>query len=566
MLTETKQREFEKFVKDASHAELVWMSGFLQGLLYKQPVEEKKALAVSACSVLYGTETGNSKKLANDFAAKLKKHGVQAKLKSMDQYRLSDLEKETALIAVISTHGDGEPPESARRFYDHIHTQNLTLNKLQYAVVGLGDTAYPLFCKAGEDLDKQFERLNGQRIAEVKKCDVDFEHDAHQWLENLVEKYFLKCGSLSAESVAEVKIAGKTGRTKLDGTLLSTVNLNDIGSNKETYHIELETSEPIDYEPGDALGIVPANAPFAVESVLKAMGLAGTELFEYKGKTENAASLFTHHINILHLPERVVKLYAAAAKNEVPGQRFDLADLLLKYPPKSSIPDMAQDLISILDPIAPRLYSISSSPSMHGDSEVHITVGKHSFKANGQNYFGHCSSFLAGLQPGHSLKVYVHKNHAFKLPPPDTDVIMIGPGTGIAPFRSFLFERDATGAPGRNWLFFGEQHFISDFLYQTELQSFYERGVLTKFNAAFSRDQTEKVYVQHKMMQHADELYSWLEEGAHIYVCGTKDPMSTDVEKTLIDIISQKKKIGRPDAEAALQTLTEAGRYHKDVY
>jgi sulfite reductase (NADPH) flavoprotein alpha-component len=243
---------------------------------------------------------------------------------------------------------------------------------------------------------------------------------------------------------------------------------------------------------------------------------------------------------------------------------MDLADLLRIYPSDGSLD--TQQLLSILDPIAPRLYSISSSPSAHGEGEVHITVTRSGFMVDGHQRFGLCSDYLSTLKENDSLKVYIQKNNSFRLPRPDADIIMIGPGTGIAPFRSFLMERDAQGAEGRNWLFFGDQHFVTDFLYQTELQALYETGVLTRFNAAFSRDQKQKIYVQHRMIQQADELYKWINGGAHIYVCGAKEPMSVDVENTLVSIIATKADLGLEEAREYLNNLHENGRYHKDVY
>jgi sulfite reductase (NADPH) flavoprotein alpha-component len=448
MLSWLKQKEFQQFVLEATHAELVWMSGFLQGLLSQKEHREPssaygKSLAISSCLLLYGTETGHSKKLASDFAAKLKQHGVQVKLKSTDHYRLSDLEKEIYLLVIISTHGDGEPPEAAKKFYDYIHTQNLSLNQLHYAVVALGDTAYPLFCKAGEDVDKRLAQLNAQRLKELKKCDVDFEQEAHQWLNQLVEKVFYKEGSSVAIATSWPSVQPTTRKKIYDARVLTTINLNDDHSNKETYHIELETDEPLDYEPGDSLGIVARNRADSVQQIVQRLKLNGSEIFEYKGSTDTAANLFTKRINLRHLPERIVKHYATLIHKEVPPQRIDLADLLTMYP--AEMID-AQQLISLLDPITPRLYSISSSPAMHGNLEVHITVSKHTFLVNAQKLVGLCSHYLSDLKVRDELQVYVQKNSAFKLPSPDVDMIMIGPGTGIAPFRSFLFERDATQA------------------------------------------------------------------------------------------------------------------------
>lgn len=565
----SKQKEFQDIVKGATPSELAWMSGFLQGLLFKDPHGSETtggSLSITSCSLLYGTESGNSKKLANDFAAKLKKRGVQIKLKSMDQYRLNDLEKEVHLLMIMSTQGDGEPPEAAKKFFEHIHANDLSLNHLHYAVVALGDTAYPLFCKAGEDVDKRFAHLNAKRMAELKKCDIDYEKEAHQWLDELIEAVFYQKNAMNPAPILQPNIQSTSSRKIIDATVATIINLNDEHSNKETYHIELETADSLDYEPGDSLAIVPANPEPSVQRVLRLMGLNGFENFEYKGVVDTALHLLKNKLNLRFLPERIVKRYAELVGKEIPALRLDLADLLQLYPAESANPVGPQQIISLLEPIVPRLYSISSSPAAHGKSEVHLTVSKHNFIFDSQKLLGLCSGYLSDLQIGARLKVYLQKNNAFKLPPPDEDLIMIGPGTGIAPFRSFLFERDAAGASGRNWLFFGEQHFVSDFLYQTELQSFYELGVLTKLNTAFSRDQKEKVYVQQKIEKHAGELMEWLDRGAHIYICGSKDPMSMDVEKALLKIFSQKKNISMAEAEEKLQLLSETGRYHKDVY
>lgn len=418
-------------------------------------------------TITYGTETGNAKKLAVDFAAKARKAGVQPKLVSMDQYRLSDIIKEEYLLTVISTHGEGEPPDAAKKFYDHIHQNDLRLDQLKYGVLALGDTAYPLFCKAGEEIDTQFQKLGGSRIISLQKCDVDYEQEAYSWFSQVLQQ--LGTNRSTVEVIAAV-IPEKSSRRKIyTGTVASNINLNDSGSDKETYHMEIIAKDVI-YEPGDCIGI--------------------------------------------------------------------------------KLPD-----------ISPRLYSISSSPEAHS-GEVHLTVARNKFLVDEEIRYGTCSNFLSGLRENDTLEFYVHKNNLFKLPAPDKDIIMIGPGTGIAPFRAFLAERDSTGATGRNWLFFGDQHFDTDFLYQAEIQNWKETDVLTRVNVAFSRDQEEKVYVQHKMLRHAGALFEWLQRGAYIYVCGTKDPMSIDVENALHSIIESNGE----DATAYLNHLKEEGRYLKDVY
>jgi sulfite reductase (NADPH) flavoprotein alpha-component len=354
------------------------------------------------------------------------------------------------------------------------------------------------------------------------------------------------------------------GKKIHQGKIVTSINLNDIDSNKETYHIEITTDEPIIYEPGDSIGIIAKNSDAAVMKILELLDASPVQTVTFKKENYNLFDLFKHKINIQYLPERIIQKYAAVVQKEIPAIRMDLIDLLRIYPLDQSI--SMQQLVDILDPVAPRLYSISSSPAAHGENEVHITVGRSTFEVDSQKRFGLCSDYLSCMNVDDTLEIYVQRNSSFKLPHADTDIIMIGPGTGIAPFRSFLFERDATGAQGRNWLFFGDQHFVSDFLYQTELLTLFETGTLTRLNTAFSRDQQEKIYVQHRMLQQAAELYEWIKNGASIYVCGAKYPMSTDVENTLLQIIQTEGGMNEEEAAHYLNELSEHGKYHKDVY
>ena len=570
MLAGPKLQLLQELAKGASRDELMWISGYIAALS-AQPIAEEKpvtefvqdaSFVMPACTVVYGTETGNSKKIAVDFGNRLKKQGIQAKIKSLDQYRLNDLAKESHMIVVISTQGDGEPPAAAKKFYDHIHQQDIALSQLKFGVLALGDSAYPLFCKAGEDVDKRLHALGGRRIVPMKKCDTDFEADAEAWIDELITAA-LAVGTGTNNTAVKAKPA-KTGKKLYDATVVASVNLNDRGSNKETYHIEIATEEAIAYQPGDALGIVAKNSAASVKKVLDLLSLKGNEEFTFRDQSYKAEDLFTNKINIQYLPERIIQQYATIAGKDIPNIRMDLADLLRIYPADKKL--NVQQLIAALEPIAPRLYSIASSPAAHGENEVHITVSRDNFCIDGQTRYGLCSDYLAQLKENEQIQVYIQKNNAFRLPDATTDVIMVGPGTGIAPFRSFLFERDAKGDGGRNWLFFGDQHFVTDFLYQTDLQGLRDTGVLTKLNLAFSRDQKEKVYVQHKMQQNAKELFEWLEGGAQVYICGCKDPMSFDVENTLLNIIAQEKNVSEDAAQEYLAAMKEAGRYHKDVY
>ncbi|HET7119595.1 MAG TPA: flavodoxin domain-containing protein, partial [Hanamia sp.] len=516
---------------------------------------------VGKITIAYATETGNSKRLATTFAAKAKKQGIHAKVQSLDQYRLTDLSKEEYFLAVISTHGDGEPPLSAKKFYDHVHQNGFKLPKLKYSVLALGDSSYPLFCKAGEDVDEQLTKLGANRISPLQKCDVDFETEADEWLNRVFNSLNENTGTITAVPPTAVPKKAK-GKKIYTGKILAHINLNDIGSNKETNHIEIE-AEDVAYQPGDSIGIIPENKKYIVDQIIELTAIDPEKNIDYKDELISVYDLLHKKLNIIHLPERVVKKYASVLQQEIPETKIDLLDLLKIFPVKNEI--QFTEVLKILEPIAPRLYSIASSPEAH-PGEIHITVAKNCFKINEEVKYGLASEFLSFLNEDNELSFYIHPNNQFRLPEEDKNIIMIGPGTGIAPFRSFIAERDATGASGKNWLFFGDQHFLTDFLYQTELQSWLETEALTKIDIAFSRDQQEKIYVQHKMMKKGNEIFEWLHAGSYVYVCGSKEPMSVDVENTFLQIIEQFGERSKEDAQQYLDNLKEEGRYVTDVY
>lgn len=563
MLAAIKRNTWNDLVTTASPQELAWMNGFLEGLLVAQgktiAPEEQKVSQPLKFTILFGTETGNAKSLATRLAGIARKGGHIVKLSALDQYRLNDLVKENVLFVVISTQGDGEPPLPAKAFYEYIHNSPPDLEQLQYAVLALGDTSYPLFCKTGEDVDLQLERAGAKRFASLLKCDTDYETAATSWFDEAVKNLQPERGLAAAGKSTAVLPKARQSYT---GTVLSHIKLNDTGSNKETYHIELET-ENVAYTPGDALGLIPHNPDALVQEIIALTGAIPEQKLTYKDSTVSLYELLKTKLNIAYLPGRVVKQYASLSGQEIPETRIGLVNLLRIYPPPVATGIAA--IINILEPISPRLYSIASSPAAHEDT-LHLTVSKDRFSINGQQHIGLCSGYLSEFQPGAELSFYIHQNKAFRLPEPDKDIIMIGPGTGIAPFRSFLAEREATGSTGRNWLFFGDQHFISDFLYQSEIQSWHETGVLHRVNVAFSRDQEKKIYVQHKMLENAAALYDWLEQGASVYICGAREPMSLDVERTLLQIISIQGHKTEEEARQYLEHMITTSRYHKDVY
>ena len=562
MLAGHKLNTILDIVKTSSKEELAWINGYLSGILAGEQAPanlEKPSTQKKKITIAFGTETGNSKSVATGFAAKAKSRGIIPKLVSLDQYRLSDLPKEENFLAIISTHGDGEPPEAAKKFYDHIHLNGFTIPKMKYGVLALGDTAYPLFCKAGEDVDQQFQKLGAKRILPLQKCDVDYEEQAHVWFDQFLQSV----DHFTPVPVQEsVNIKKSTGKKTYDGVLLSKTVLNGRGSSKQTFHLEL-SADALDYQPGDAIGIIPENKVSVVNEIISLVHANAQQTLVFKNETCTIHELLKSRLNISCLPERIIKQYATIINQPVNEKQIALLDLLKAYPMPQ--PQKFIELIQILEPIAPRLYSISSSPSAH-EGEVHITVANDKFFYKEEQRSGLCSDFLSRLPIDSDLKFYVQKNNRFRLPAEDKDIIMIGPGTGIAPFRSFVAEREAAGATGRNWLFFGDQHFTTDFLYQTEWQNWFSTGVLTNISLAFSRDQQEKIYVQHKIMERATEFFDWIENGAFIYVCGSKQPMSVDVEHTILKVIAEQGKLSIDDAEKYLDNLKEEGRYCKDVY
>jgi len=555
-----KKKQIREFIDSLNRQEQIWANGYLEGILNDTPLTESTAPKVSTenkkITIAYGTESGNSKKIANLFASRAKQEGIQAKLVSLDQYRLTDLPKEEYFLTVISTQGEGEPPASAKKFYDHIHQNGFKLPKLKYGVLALGDTSYPMFCKAGEDVDHQLGSLGGERIVDIQRCDVDFESDAHNWMNDVIQKL---SGSKAISESAVKPVKKSIGKKIYQGEILTNINLNDRGSSKQTHHIEVACEE-VFYKPGDSLGIVPHNPRAIVEAIIAHTGIDTERTFVHRNDTYSVYELLHKKLNIIYLPERVVAKYAAHVQAEIPDIKTGLLDLLLKYPVKDAA--HFEVFLQQLEPTTPRLYSISSSLETV-DGEVHLTVARDAFSIEEELKYGLCSDHLCNLKAGDAIDFYIHHNDQFRLPEDDKDVIMIGPGTGIAPFRAFLSERESAGASGRNWLFYGDQHFTSDFLYQTELQQWMESGVLNALDVAFSRDQPEKIYVQDKIRQRAGEFFQWIENGATLYVCGAKR-MSEDVEKTILELIKKSGK--REDAETFLNELKSTGRYLKDVY
>jgi sulfite reductase (NADPH) flavoprotein alpha-component len=553
MLSETKLSLLQQLAQNASREEIIWTKGYLTGFLDRVELlggtTEGNTLAPVAVKplIVYGTETGNSKKVASNLLATFKKNKIQAKAIDVFQYDVAKLEKESLVLFVMSTQGEGEFPQNAISFYEKLKASNANLNKVSFAVLGLGDSSYPLFSNAGILLDEVLAEKGAKRLLPLVKADVDFAETVSIW-ESDLQKAFQNLGSNVTNEVKPTSSIVSSAKKNYLGKISHKVVLNDVGSNKETYHIEIESDEEISYVPGDALGVFPKNKEAEIQAIAMYFGEENYSILADK--------------NIRGLSKKSLEAFSKLFEIEIIEEKANLLDIIQKYQPKKVKLD---EIVALLLPISPRLYSISSSSEAH-DGQVHLTVSLNKFKVNDEMKSGLASEFLADFPLDEQLEFYIHKNQNFRLPKEETDIIMIGPGTGIAPFRSFLAERDVTGAEGKNWLFFGEQHFVLDFYYQTEIQEWLTTGVLTKLDTAFSRDQERKIYVQDRIREKAKEFNNWLENGASIYICGQKNPMSQDVENAIVAVISKERNISEEQAQQFLEELENQGRYQKDVY
>lgn len=587
-----------------TEAQRTWLSGYITALqstaaaLAIPAAATQATVSVSAApaaaapkeiTVLFGSQTGNCHGLAKKLTKKLEETGMKVTLSSMSDFKPNTLKKLQQLLILVSTHGEGEPPDNAIPFYEFLHSKRAPqLDGLQYSVLALGDTSYEFFCQTGKDFDKRLEELGGQRLAPRVDCDVDFDEPASEWMTQVLRS-LNQSGGLSAASgeAAAVALSESTESeysrsNPFQAEVLENLNLNGRGSERETRHIEISLEgSNLQYEPGDSLGIYPENHPLLVDELITAMGWNADEevVINKNGEVRKLRDALLRHYEITVLTKPLIEQVAKLTGHEglkgllEPGheqelrnyiQERDLLDLVQDYG-LWEVP--ARDLVGVLRKIPARLYSIASSPKAYPD-EVHITVRTVRYEAHGRNRYGVCSVQLAErLEAGDSLPVYIQHNPNFKLPAnPNTPIIMIGPGTGVAPFRAFLGEREEIGASGKSWLFYGDQHFATDFLYQIEWQRWLKEGVLTRMDVAFSRDTEQKVYVQHRMLENSKELYQWLQEGACVYVCGDEKKMAHDVHAALGTILEQEGGLSPEEASEYLTLMQQQKRYQRDVY
>jgi sulfite reductase (NADPH) flavoprotein alpha-component len=575
--------------------QLVWLSGYFYGQATSGaastgtvPAAIPNAAAAPApaekLTILYGSHTGNGKKIAEQAAEAAAARGLKAEVRDMNDYPGRQLAQEQNLLVVVSTHGEGEPPVSAEELHQFIGGPRAPkLPNLKFSVLALGDTSYLHFCQTGKDFDERLAKLGGTRLLERIDADVAYKPAAAHWITTVLDKLTAASPAASATSPAAVvaepqPTAQFSSENPWPAKILESIQLNGRGSDKETYHIELDLAgSGLAYAPGDALAVVPVNHHPLVEEVLRAGRLSDTAPVQLGSESLPLAAALASRRELTVLTRDVLERYAVLAPHaELQGllgdnarlQPYlygrDVADLLTDFPTDQLTPQLLADT---LRPLPTRAYSIASSLLAHPD-EVHLTVGAVRYEAFGRRKHGVCSSFLADrVAVGDEVRVFVEHNEYFKLPQDSaTDIIMVGAGTGIAPFRAFVEERAELGASGRNWLLFGNPHFTTDFLYQAEWQQQLKRGGLAKLDVAFSRDQAEKVYVQDRLLENSRDVFGWLENGAQFYVCGDKSRLGQAVQTALTQVVQKEAGLSPEAAAAYVKNLRKQRRYLEDVY
>ena len=578
-----------------SPTQLAWLSGYcwaqsqgVSGAAAEPTILQAAAPTVSRrVLVLSASQTGNARSVAESLHAKLQAAGVEARLSSAGDFKSKTLPDEDIVLLVTSTQGEGEPPEEALPLYKFIYGKKKPdLNKLTFAVLGLGDSSYPNFCQAGKDFDAKFAELGAGRLNDLGICDLEFQANADAWVAAVVPKVAeltAQAASPSANTAAHSPATPSSGtaytkENPYTATLSVRQKITSRTAEKDVEHIEIDLSgSGLYYQAGDALGVWPLNAADLVQEILDLNQLTGSEAVQLSdGRETDIRTALTESADITQNTPAFVQQYAELTNNEelktIAADKAQLDAYLAATPPVGVFaayphPLDAQTLYSLFRPQTPRLYSIASAQDEVGE-EVHLTIGVVRFDHHDHTYTGAASGYLGErLEEGSEVRVFVEPNPNFRLPQNgDTPIIMIGAGTGVAPFRSFMQQRAANGDSGKNWLFFGNQRLADDFLYQLEWSEWRKDGLLTRADLAWSRQGEHKVYVQHKITERAAEVWNWLQQGAHIYVCGDAARMARDVENALIEVIETQGKLSRDEAEDYLNDLREDKRYQRDVY
>jgi sulfite reductase (NADPH) flavoprotein alpha-component len=587
-----------RLVDGLDPAALQWLSGFTAGVAYSRvpaaanaelvppalPAAAPRAEASARLAIVYGSQTGNGRRIAERLGQAAEAAGLAVRVYAARDYPLQDLAKERLLTVVVSTHGDGDPPDDARGFTEHLSGKRAPqLPQLKYSVLALGDSSYPKFCETGRQVDERLAALGAERLLPRVDCDVDYDRLAAPWLEQVVGSARNALGAAQPANVTRLRSVPAAPRYDRDQPFTAPVLANDRitgrGATREVRHLEISLAgSGLEYRPGDALGIWHDNPPAVVDAVLAASGASGEETVAVDGQVRPLREWLGREREITRLTKPFLVQHAAlsghielaeilSAGHEARLRALlkddQLVDVLRRYPAAWH----PEGFVKALRPLAPRLYSIASSASAVGE-EAHLTVAVVDYERDGGRRLGAASVHLASLTgDAATVRVFVEPNERFRLPDdPSRDLIMIGPGTGVAPYRGFLQEREAQGATGRHWLVFGARHFDSEFLYQVEWQDAARKGLLHRVDVAFSRDRTPRAYVQDRLRESGAELYAWLQGGAHLYVCGDAERMAPDVHAALVEVVATHGRLDRDAAEAFLRRLADERRYLRDVY
>lgn len=573
---------------DFTPTQLAWVSGYFWGVLNQQSgaavAASAPAAEVPTITLISASQTGNARRVAEALRDDLLAAKLNVKLVNAGDYKFKQIAAEKLLVVVTSTQGEGEPPEEAVALHKFLFSKKAPkLDGTAFAVFGLGDTSYEFFCQSGKDFDNKLAELGAERLLDRVDADVEYQAAAAEWRARVVEVLKARAPVAAPAQLAtsgavnDIHTSPYTKEAPLSATLSVNQKITGRDSEKDVRHIEIDLGDSgLRYQPGDALGVWYQNDPQLVKELVELLWLKGDEPVTVEGKTLPLAEALQWHFELTVNTATIVENYATLTRSESLLPLVGDKAQLQQYAAATPIVDMvrfspaqldAEALIGLLRPLTPRLYSIASSQA-EVESEVHVTVGVVRYEIEGRARAGGASSFLADrVEEDGEVRVFIEHNDNFRLPAnPETPVIMIGPGTGIAPFRAFMQQRAADGAQGKNWLFFGNPHFTEDFLYQVEWQSYVKEGLLTRIDLAWSRDQQQKIYVQDKLREQGAELWRWINDGAHIYVCGDANRMAKDVEHTLLEVIAE---YGAMDAEAADEFLSELRverRYQRDVY
>ena len=586
-LSESQLAQLQQATAGLDAVQTAWVSGYLAGVS-QGPVTAAAPTqsAGQSLTILVGSQTGNAKGVAQELAEQATAKGIPNKLVSMADYKVKAIKDESHVIVVASTNGEGEAPDDAIDLHAFLASKKAPkLDGLKFAVLGLGDSSYEFFCQTGKDFEQRLQALGGEIISDRLDADVDYQEVTQAWFDKAltaVEATLEKAGTSTTAAVATGTIVTENKYNKqnpFSASLLTSQKITGDRSAKDVRHIEIDLEgSDLHYTAGDALGVWFKNDQNMVDELIEKLGLDATKEVTVGDKKIALKDALIEEYELTGTHPAFIEGYAALTENEALQKLAEDKNACRDFANNNQIVDVVtatgndkvteENFVALLRRSSPRLYSIASSQTEVED-EVHLTVGAVVFENEaGQQRGGSASTFLSHrLEEGEEVKVFIEDNHNFRLPAnPDTPVIMVGPGTGIAPFRAFMQEREASEATGKNWLLFGDQTFNEDFLYQVEWQTHLKSGLLTKLDLAFSRDQAEKIYVQDRLKENAAEVFKWLQDGAHFYVCGDANRMAKDVQTALIDIISKQGKLSLEDAEEYLTELRQAKRYQRDVY